>query len=141
MCLCSYPSPRKISTKTNILSFQYKIGFHNTITPLIILCYWHHTMIACHCDVWDEKTQINLVIWNMIFEFLSQLHESNLAYIFSLRMVLHTQYSGISHIWNMCQCKTLFNKISYNCLCKCVTKIEILVLLSLETKRSMFEYP
>ena len=57
-------------------------------TRLIMLCYWSHNMNACNFNVWDEKPQINLVIWNMIFEFLSQLHESNLAYIFSLRMVL-----------------------------------------------------
>ena len=70
-----------------------------TITPIITLCYWFHNMNAWHCNVWDEKPQINLVIWNMIFEFLSQLHESNLAYIFSLRMVLaHTVQWNLTYL-------------------------------------------
>ena len=68
--------------------FSIKLDFIFRSTPLIMLFYWFNNMNACHCNVWDEKPQINLVIWNMIFEFLSQLHESNLAYIFSLRMVL-----------------------------------------------------
>ena len=71
----------------------------NTITLLIMLCYWFHNMNACNFNVWDEKPQINLVIWNMIFEFLSQLHESNMAYIFSLRMVLaHTVQWNLTYL-------------------------------------------
>ena len=71
----------------------------NTITPIIMLCYWFHNMNACNFNVWDEKPQINLVIWNMIFEFLSQLHESNMAYIFSLRMVLaHTVQWNLTYL-------------------------------------------
>ena len=83
--------------------FSIKLDFiflgKNTITPLIMLTCWFHNMNACCCNVWDEKSQINLVIWNMIFEFLSQLHESNLAYIFSLRMVLaHTVQWNLTYL-------------------------------------------
>ena len=43
-----------------------------------------------------------------------------------------------SHIFEICvNVRHCSPKISYNCLCKCVTKIESLVFKSLETKRYM----
>ena len=93
MCVCILiQALDKSLQRRTYYYFSIKLDFifqgKTRITPLIMLCYWFHNMNACHCNVWDEKPQINLVIWNMIFEFSSQLHESNLAYIFSLRMVL-----------------------------------------------------
>ena len=54
----------------------------------------------------------------------------------------YTHSTEESHIFEICvNVRHCSPKISYNCVCKCVTKIESLVFKSLETKRYMNEYP
>ena len=126
--------------------FSIKLDFiflgKNTITPLIMLTCWFHNMNACNCNVRDEKNPnkigyMKYDVWIFVTTtWIKPGIHIFIAYGFSTHSTVE------SHIFEICvNVRHCSPKISYNCLCKCVTKIETFVLLSIETKRFMFEYP